>query len=266
MAKQIVFFNKNKLDISNPNAVLTASQGNDYIDLVRNRSNLNGWITTGSVDADATNIIIDFSELRSISEIILIKHNFKSFNIRYWDEVSAYVDFSTPINETTNSAETNGYSFDEVQTSKIKIIIFGTTISDSDKYLAQLIATSTIGRLTGFPVIRGSTIDKNRTSTSMLSGKKSVISNIGGFTCDLAIPYWNIIADLQIVESIYDATEGFLVWICGGDEAQFLTQIKGYRLEDLFLMKCQNEYNPDFVKGVYINGLDLKIKLVEVVD
>lgn len=56
MAYRIKFFEKNKGDISNSSVVMTASQGDDYADLVRNRSNYNAWATSGSVDADNTSL------------------------------------------------------------------------------------------------------------------------------------------------------------------------------------------------------------------
>jgi hypothetical protein len=265
MAQPIVFLNKNKLDISNPNVTLTASEGQDYVDLVRNRSNTSAWVTTDSDDADLTNIVFDFGETRTLSEIILVKHNLKSYTIQYWNGAT-YVNFSTIIAPTANALDTTHHTFTQVETDKIKLVINGTMVADEDKYIFQVIATTRIGQFTGYPIISGFEIDRNRVINQMLSGKKSIIENIGGISFDLSVKFWNIVSDIGIVESLYDASEGFIVWVCGGQESQFFTPVKGYRVEDMILMKCANEYNPDFVKGCYLNGLDLKIKLAEVVD
>ncbi len=266
MGQQIIFFDKNKLDIANANAVLTASEANAYVDYVRNRDNTSAWITTGSVDANLTNIVFDFGERRTITDIVLILHNLGAYTIQYWDGVSTYLDFSTPIAVTGNTAETTKHVFTEVETSKVKLIIQGTITANQDKFIHQFVATTRIGQLEGWPVIKNSKVNRNRTKTSALSGKTSVNENIGGFQCQLAVGFWKSVDDLVIVEILYNKNEGFLMWLCGGDESQFPFAPQGYRLEDLFLMKCVNEYSPDFVKGVYINGLDLTIQLEEAID
>lgn len=265
MGSPIIFFNKSKLDISNSNVEITADNGQSYVDYLRNRNNTSAWVTTGSVDADLTEIEFNFGETRSITDILLIKHNFKAFTVKYWNG-SAWTAFSTPIAETTNTKETNWYQFTEVDTTKLQLIIQGTQTANEDKFMYQFIATTQMGQLEGWPMITGVEHDRNRTKTQALSGKMSVNENIGGFRCKLSVPHYKIIEDLEIIEAMYEKNEGFLVWLCGGSESQFYFAAKGYRLEDIYLMKCSNEYNPDYAKGIYINGLEIKIQLDEVID
>lgn len=265
MGQQVKFYKKNKLDISNEVAVLTASQGNDYVNYVRNRSNDSAWVTTGSVDADLTNIEVDFVDARDVDTVILVKHNFKAYTIQYWNG-SAYVNFSTPISETTNTSDTTTHTFTSVSTTKIKLIVQGTMVVDADKFLFQFIATELIGQMDRYPTIRDPNFDKNLSKTKMLSGKTSVIENVGGFEVNLRLLNTKTPADLTIVETLFFSTEGFLVLLSGGDESQFYTRIRGYRKEDIFLMKCSNQYTPEFVKGLYDFGLDLLLNLIEVVD
>lgn len=265
MGQQVRFFKKNKLDISNEVAVLTASQGNDYVNYVRNRSNDSAWVTTGSVDADLTNIEVDFVDERDINFIFLVKHNFKAYTIQYWNG-SSYVDFSTPISETTNTQEVTTHSFTSVSTSKIKLIVQGTMTVNQDKYLFQFIATEVIAQFDRYPIIRDPQFDRNLSKTKMLSGKTAVAENVGGFQVALRLVNTKTAADLSIFETLFFSLEGFLVWLSGGDESQFFTRIKGYRREDVFLMKCANDYSPEFVKSLYDFGLDVGVNLVEVVD
>jgi hypothetical protein len=266
MATPIRFFNKNKLDISNPNAELTASEADAYVDYVRNRSNTSYWVTTNSVDANNTNIVVDFADQRDIDSIILVKHNFKAYTVQYWNGV-AYDDFSTPILETNNSSDTTFHQFNLVVTTRIKLTIQGTMIADRDKFLAQLIATDQIGQLENYPSIRKPSFDRNLASTNMLSGKASIIENIGGFSVSLDKEYWKSAADLELIEELYFSNEGFLVWLSGGDTSQFNNFIpRGYRMEDVFLMKCANNYSPEYVKGILEHGIGVAIKLIEVVD
>lgn len=264
MAEQIRFFEKSKCDISEDNVTASATQGDDYVLQILNRSNNSAWITTGSVDADNTTIEVDMTDERNISEIFLLKHNFRSFTVKYWNG-SAWTAFSPAIAPTTNTAENNHYSVTEVSTSKIQIVILGTQTANDDKFLYQFVATNEIGQLAGWPVIDNVVHGTNLKKSTLLSGKNYVTRNVGGFSCTLSVKGWNNDADLSIIESLYDSVDGFLVWLCGGDEDQFSSVRRGYRMEDLFLMKCMDDYNPDFSKGLYQSGLEIKIKLGEVV-
>lgn len=265
MGQQVKFYKKNKLDISNEVAVLTASQGNDYVDYVRNRSNESAWVTTGSVDADLTSLEVDFVDERDVDFIFLVKHNFKAYTIQYWNG-SSYVDFSTPISETTNTLDVTVHSFTKVSTSKIKLIVQGTMTANQDKFLFQFIATEFIAQFDRYPIIRDPAFDRNLAKTKMLSGKTAVAENVGGFEVTLRLVNTKTAADLAIFESLFFSLDGFLVWLSGGDETQFFTRVKGYRKEDVYLMKCSNDYSPEFVKSLYDFGLDVSMKLVEVVD
>lgn len=264
MSGQIIFFKKNVADIEKTYMTVTASQGNDFASRALNRSNLSAWITTGSVDADNTTWEVDMVDESNVTDILLIKHNFKAFTVKYWDG-STYKDFSPAINETTNTSATNWYQVSNVSTSKLKITITGTQTANVDKFLYQFIATEKIGTLSGFPVIKNPTHDENKKRNTMLSGKTHLVKNVGGFQCTLNVSEWKLDADLALVESLYGSVEGFLVWLCGGNENQFSSKRIGYRLEDIYLMKCVNEYSPEWVGGIYSRGLDISIKLEEVI-
>lgn len=262
MPQQIYFFEKNKADITNTDVVITASQADEFTAFMQNRDNNSAWITTGSQDSDNTNFVIDFGSERDITDIILIKNNFKDYTIQYWNG-AAYVDFSTAINVTSNSTETVRHTFDSVNTLMVKVIITATFVVDDEKRLFQFIVTDLIGQLDGWPVIKP--VDsKNRIRNKMLSGKKRIIENSGGFRCSLSVKNWGSDADLTIIESLYDSIEGFLLWLSGGDETQFRSNRIGYRKEDLFLMKASNEYSPAYVTGIYTAGLKIKIDLEEI--
>jgi len=262
-AEQILFLNKNVADFSDDNVAAAASQGNDYASFALNRSNNSAWMTTSSVDSDNTTWEVDLVDDHYITDILLLKHNFKAFTIQYWDG-AAYVDFSTPISETVNAEDTSHFTFDSQNTTKIKITITGTQVANSDKQLFQFIATTQIGQLDGWPIIKP-TILRNRKLIKMLSGKIEVKESIGAFKADLSVKILSNDADLTIVESLFASNEGFLVWLCGGDEDQFRSERIGYRLEDIYLMKCTNEWKPLLYKGLYQAGMKVDLKLSEVV-
>ena len=265
MAQPIIFFEKSAADIGLPNVTATASQGSAYAINALNRSNSSAWVTTGSVDADNTTFTVDFGDAKFITDILLVKHNFKAFTVQYSTDNVSFSAFSAAISESNCTAETSHYEFTQVEARYVKITITGTQTANEDKELYQFIATRQLGQLAGWPQIRSPKHDTNKKKAQMLSGKLNVTRNVGGFFCELSVKEWRSDADMTIVETLYNSTEGFLVWLCGGSESQFSSSRIGYRLEDIYLMKCANDYEPEFVDGGYYRGLDIKIQLAEVV-
>jgi hypothetical protein len=268
MAGQILFFYKNKADYTNTSVVATASQGAAYARRALDRSNLTAWITSGSVDADATTYDVDFGERRNISDVILIGHNFAAFTVKYSnDDGATWNDFSAPISVTGCQSEDSYFQVDKVAVQKIRVAISGTQISNSDKYLYQFIATEKLGRLEAWPQIKNVNHDRNLQAMKTLSGKMHFNANLGGFSCQLTVTRWSSQADMILVQGLYKSSEGFLVWPCGGDESQFKPLVEGYRMRDLYLMQCSGSFKPEFFQGVYSLGLNgLKIDLAEVIE
>lgn len=264
MSQQITFFQKNRADYSDTKVIATASEGNLFAPLVLNRNNTSGWGTSGSVDANNTTLTIDFGDTHTLTDLLLVKHNFKSFTAKYWDG-AAWQDFSPAIAPTNCTDSTSRFSFSSVLAQKILITVLGTQVPNSDKSLCQVIATQLIGQLTGWPVIKKPTHNRNKRITTMLSGKQYIAENVGGFAADLVVTNWSSSADLSIVENLFDSNEGFLVWLGGGDETQFSSIRQGYRKEDLYLMRCSNNYMPEWAQGFYKSGLAITISLQEVV-
>lgn len=270
MAQQVKFYEKNLIDVDVSGVTITVTDatatnnGQDFVDFLRNRNNDTFWATTDSNDAANTQIDIDTGELNEIDRIILVKHNFGAFTIQYWDG-GAFVDFSTPINETTNTDSTTEFVFNQVQTDQIRIIITGTQVADEDKNLHQLLICKSIGQLEGYPQIRKPTISQNKSSTTLLSGKQYIATQRGSFSVDMQVRNYNIDADIDIFETIYFSLRGVLVWINAGDDAQFSRTHRGFRGEDIYLMSPRDEYRPEHYKFCYQLGIKFKVRLVEVV-
>lgn len=262
-AQQVLFLNKNAADWTNPLVVVSATEASSLAPNLQDRSNLTGWMTTGSVDANNTTITCDFGDLETLTDVILINHNFASFTVQYWNG-SAYVDFSTPINVTGCTDSSSGYSFVSVNCTKIQIVIRGTQVPNTDKRMTQLIAANRIGQLFGWPVINSPSFDYNLRNNTMLSGKANIGANLGGFSCTLSVSNWSNGNDLSIVENLYTLGAPFLVWLCGGSEAQFSSTRMGYRKQDIFFAKCSNTFQPQWADGMYKSGLQVDIDLQEV--
>ncbi len=266
----IIFFRKNWADYTYPAVIMGASgtnnpgnQGNSFASFVQKRSNEIGWMTTGSLDSDITTLTCNFVNLATMTDIILIGHNFASYTVKYWNG-SSYVNFSPAISMSGDTASTTRFSFSTVNSTAIQITINGTQIANSDKKLNQLIATQIIGQFTGWPIIKNPTFNLNRRQNTMLSGKKNIGINVGGFEFTLSVANWNNNNDLGIIESIFSNGTGFLVWLSGGQEGQFATIRKGYRNKDMFFMKCVNDLGPEYYMGLYNSGMVINAQLAEV--
>lgn len=272
MASQIKFFNKNRLDLSIDTVALTVTDavatntGQAFVDFVRNRNNSSAWLTTGSTDAANTKIEAELNDDLTLTDIILISHNFKSYTLKYWDGFS-FVDFSPVISVSANAETTTNHEFTEVNTSKLQLIITSTIIVDADKQLKQWIATTKLatGQLVGWPVIKTPRHNTNKKVNKMLSGKVNVVESVGGFSMTLTVSNWNIDADLSLIEDIYFGRRAILVWLSGGDDAQFSHKRIGYRKEDIFFMRAINDYSPEWRNGIYVNGIKMNLKMSEAI-
>ena len=263
--KQIGFFRKNWVDYEKKITVV-ASEGNDAAPNILDRSNRTAWGTADSVDANNTTITIDAGDVGLIDSILLLKHNFKSFTVQYWDEVGlAWADFSPAINPTTCAVASSFFQVAQVMTSKFQIIIYGTQTANVDKNLCQFIATSKIGFLNQWPAVKKPTISRNLVVVKMLTGKSQILPTVGSYSASVEAPNWVSAADMMVIEDLYGGSEGFLFWPCGGDELQFPSIRQGYRMEDIYLMRCNNAFNPEWDKGLPNNGMKFSIDLVEVV-
>lgn len=264
----VQFFKKNRIDLDRAAVVITAtdlvatSNGQSFVDLVRNRNNTSGWMTTGSTDAAGSELLIEMPDRQDLDSILFVKHNFKSFTVQYWDGDS-WEDFSTPIAETVNAKTTNCFRFDQITTAKIKIHISATQVANADKSICQVILTEILGELNVKPILKP-VVDKGRKATRYLSGKRHITKSIASFAVDVMMN--NVVNDddLTLAETLYDTPDGFLVWICGGDISQYPNQRLGYRLEDIYLMNPTNEYEPAYEDGYHRHGIPIALKLVEV--
>ena len=263
---------KNYIDLSYSSPTITVTDstatndGSTFVDYLRNRDNESGWMTTGSNDAANTQLDIDMVDTKEVNTIILVKHNFKAFTIQYLDPVSStYTDFSTPISETTNSDGTTEFYFDDVFFAKLRIIITGTQTADDDKTLSQLIITQRVGQFSGPPVFKNPRLDRSRKKLESLSGKAHVIERVGRYQTRLDFKVWPSDADMTLIETMFFyLPQGFLFWPGGGGGvAQYKYMRQGFKQEDIYLVKCTNEWEPEWYKGVFVNGISLFVDLVE---
>lgn len=265
---QIKFWRKSHIDLDRTVPTLTVTDsvatntGQDYIDLIRNRSNNSGWLTTNSDDTANTEILVDLVDVLNVDMVGLIRHNFKDFTIEYFDEdLLSYETFEsfTDNTESSNISE----SATTISTSKIKITINSTQVADADKVLRQLVITEKLltGQFNGYPQIKKPTTSFNKKVNRLLGGAVNVVEKRGAFSCSLDVRLLSNDEDLDIIEQIYFQREGILMLLSGNKEDQFLNRRVGYRNEDIVLVRPTNELELPYFQGIYKNGIVIKMRL-----
>lgn len=266
-------FIKNIIDIDSENVNITVSDseasndGADFLSQLRNRNNITGWSTTGSSDSATCYLDIDWIDSKEVESIILVGHNLKNYNIQRWNGVS-FEDFDTAINPTASTDFVTEHEVPSQNISRIRINIFGTQVPDQDKKIRQIIVTRKVGsgQFQGSPIIQKFVRNQNRRGVRTLSGKQHVRANIGGSEYRLNFKVWPYDNDFLMIEEMYFQNfSGVLFWPSGGNENQFRYSRVGYRNEDIILVKPVGEFDPVFEKGIYKNGMNFSLDLVEVI-
>lgn len=268
---QIKWYYKNKIDLENVDGKITVTDliaenaGQEFVNFMRNRNNYSAWLTTESTDAANTEILVEFGDGRFLDNILIILHNLKSYSIQYRNGISSWTNFSTPINVTNSTDSSTTHTFDLVTATDVRIIITGTQVADDDKIITQLIMTQLLGQFEGWPVLKKPTISTNKRKSKMLSGKTRIVESLETFSCALDVRQWRIQEDNDILEKIYFQREGVLMYINADHPEQFFLDIKGYRKEDIFLVRPTDDFKVELTKGLYDAGLKRSIRLAEVI-
>lgn len=254
-----------------------ASNGGAAADYCLDRNPYTYWYTTGSNDSITETLTIDFGSPQVIDRLFLILHNFKHFKVQYYLS-GVITDFTNVLGidgglsgiAQTNFADDSAYyEFDSVTTQKVVVTIYSTQITNADKFLSQLVVTTEIGTLIGFPVISDISIDRNLKARKTLSGRSSVLKGDENAAFSLqfksypsALTY-NV--DIDLAMELNDRDDPFLVWLCGGRRGTryFRYTLRGYRLQDLYLMTITKPYKLGYTQSVYVNSLNAQIDLEE---
>ena len=260
------FFKKNWADFERSYVSATASNTPDLAEQVLARSNKTGWATNGSSDAENTTLTINMGDFVTFDSILLIGHNWKNFKLEYLaaDGVT-WTAFASPIAPTTCTDTVSFFQPGSTSSDQVRATIYGTQVVDAEKILNQFIITTQIGYFSYNPLLSGVTLGRALQEQKVLSGKSNILQNVGKFSTRLRMNAWAASADLTIIETLFNTPEGFLYWPCGCDVTQFSSVRQGYRLQDIYLCRCKNEYNPDWAQGQFKAGLNIEMDLVEVI-
>ncbi len=275
----VKYFEKSK-SLYGDGASGTASTGNDSVIHLLTSNEETFYRSVGSDDTTTETINISLSATSDIDRIFVRDINWKQFTIQY-KTGGVFTDFtnvtsiknSTPatgISVTDWDQDTAYFEFDSVSTNEIEITILKTQTTNQEKYANQFIATEEIGTFVGFPIIKDITQDRNTKLKKTLSGKYSLQNTLEVLEYSIQFANYPVSdevyhADLDLVMTLNDLDEGFLVWLCGGKfgSTKFKYTLRGFRLKDIKQMKIKTKFKTSYLDSIYINPVDLAYKLIE---
>lgn len=274
----IKFFKKSMCKFAD-GATATASSGDASANFAIDRNADTLWTTVGSMDGHVETLEIDFAGSQTFNRLLLLNHNFKLFNVKYnvagvWTDFASIqgIDGATGsghISETVFADDSAYYEFNTVTTDKILISITSTQIANAQKFLNYAIVTTEIGTLQGHPAIKP-TVDKNLRKKVALSGRSMVVQSIETFSVVLNFktypgksPYG---ADFDVMFSLFDSTDNFLVWLCGGRRgAYFSYQTRPFRLRDVYECLVSDKITPTYSNEIFTTSVNMQVTISEAI-
>ncbi len=226
------------------------------------------WDTIGSDDITAETITITIPST-AMSRIFIVGHNLKDFSITYDVGLTAFTNVvgvdgtKTGIVETAFSENTAYYEFDSVTTTQINIIATKTQVANEQKYITVFITTDEIGTFEGYPNVKPET-DANEKRSQVQTGKYITQKNFETFRAQISSEHTDQ-GDINIIESMYESQEPFLIWLCGGKYGtdNFAVDFKNWRLQDLYQVQTYNNLKTIWRDNSYIGSPMTGIKLAE---
>lgn len=233
--------------------------------------------STGSDDTVTETYIVTFAGSATINRLLLIDHNWKHFNVKY-DLSGTYTAFTNVVGldgavvgGITQTAFTDGtayYEFDSVTTTSIRIEVLKTQVVDDQKYIAQIFPTFELGTLQGYPGISPIHSRNSRIETT-LSGRAVVQKSTATieFTLDFSTypSGTSYHADLDLMESLFDSEDTFVVWLCGGRRGStyFRYPARGFNLEDVYNVQVTSPFPISYYRNLYTGPVNLQISFKE---
>lgn len=274
----VKFFSRSESIFADGTFVVSASSANESVGRAFDRNKVTYWRSTGSDDTVTETITVTWGSAVTFDRLFLIDHNFKEYNVQYdvagvWTHFASVVGIDgslANLSETTFADDSSYYEFTPVTTTGLRIQVVKTQVADEDKYISQVVVTTELGTLQGYPDIQGIEWDRNERSKKMLSGKSLTLKSEETFKCTLNFKNYppSLSDDVDLMFQLFDIEETFLVWLCGGRRGSdyFRKQLRGWRLRDLFSMQTVGKIAPDYTSNSYVLPVNFKISFVESVD
>lgn len=272
----IKFFDKSAFVYGSTGVSVVASSGDVISSFMLDKNPITAWQSSSSTDLITETITITFP-LASISRLFFRKINWKQFTVQYdvsgvWTNFAGVVGLDTAsgvtassISETTFSDTSAYYEFTEVETTSIRIQVVKTQTANAQKYCSQIIGTTELGTLEGYPNMSNWLLKRNQKSKKVLSGKYQIQKGEPSFECKLEFKNYpaSYTNDLDLMFDLFDREEPFHIWLCGGrrktasSDKYFRYQPQGAGLDDIYLVQLDSDLEPGFMKNIYTCPINL---------
>jgi hypothetical protein len=260
-------------------AVISASSGDSTSLNVLDRNPQTKWRSSGSTDLVTETLTVTFDSAKTINRLFIQDHNWKDFSIQYdnggtWTHFASVVGLDgskANITETVFADDTAYYEFASVTTSALRIQVLKTQTANQEKYATQVIATSELGTLVGYPQISPIEIDRNSRVKQTQSGKYVIQKSDETVSFSLEFDNYPTAteynADIDLVMTLHDRETPFLAWLCGGRRGTryFRYTLRGFRLRDLFQMQITKALKLKYANSVYVNPIGASLVLEEAI-
>lgn len=299
-----VYFFTDSVCLGRDGSTVTASTGTVSEDYILNFNKAFAWQSDGSDDTTTETLTITFVSAQTIDSLFLLNHNFKQFNITYnggsnftnvktvnlyevgffaddsgdvlTDENGAYFDdgeedeFSITADEIYADdypQNTSYYEFDSVSVSTIEISVTTTQVADEEETLNIFSAQNIIGNFSFAGIDKNNpNINYNTRQYVNILNKPFVRKGIPTFAASLRVPFTSIQADVDLIETLQDSDDDFIIWLCGGKLGTdyFSVNARPYRLEDVYRVQNTRASSSSFYQGVYVSGYSNALNVTEV--
>lgn len=270
MTGGISFYEKNKALFAD-GATCAASSNTADQNLCLGTNKYFQWISSGSNDATTETLTITLPAAVAIDRLFLVGMNFKAFQVQY----GASLDFANVVGFDSYSAnnisvtgfarDTAYFEFDEVTTDTIIITIDTTQVVNAQKYINQVIATTEIGTLVGYPDMNGISLDRNDQVQKAISGRAHVEKGYESIDFKLNLRTYPGQADIDLLDGLHSREEPFLAWLCGGLPDQFTYELRGFRARDIYQVKVDKGIDNSYYNNIYVAGVEQSYSFREVV-
>jgi len=190
-------------------------------------------VSVGSNDTTDEVWDITFPISTTINSIFAKDHNIKSGNIKYWDG-AAFVNFSSAISWSANTATDSFFQFTAVATTKIRVTMNTTMVANAQKYINTLFVMNEYGPLSnGYLTNKVGPEDKTTYHEDVInydSGGAMVIPYGKSFAADVMLGNLNS-TDSNLLYTMKNSGRPIIVYPCGGVDQGFYP----FRTQDIFL-------------------------------
>jgi hypothetical protein len=272
MTGGVSFFDKSQC-LFKDGATCVASSNTAAQNLVLSNDKYYQWESSGSDDMTTETLTITLPVSTTFNRIFILGHNLKAFQISITGDTFANLSSeegtatisSGDIDQTNCAKSTSYFEFDNVTGTEIVLTMDTTQTVDAEKYVGQVIVTTEIGTLTGFPNINDLKTDPNIIKDKTISGKYIIEKGAHVANFDMKLTTYPVQADIDILDSLFIREDPFLVWLCGGKTSNFRLTQRGWRLGDVYQMQVDSDLKNGFRSNVYALAVNQSYGFQEVV-